>query len=791
MRVPINWLKEYVDIKISARELSDKLTMSGTENEILRGEAGSFEGIVVGEILEITKHPNADKLQVTKTSVGKESLQIVCGAPNIEVGQKVPVALVGTQIGEFEIKEAEIRGVRSHGMLCSEAELGISDDHSGIMVLDPRAKAGDKLANALNVGDTILEAEITPNRGDCLSMLGVAREVSVMTGQKMKIPAVKITESREKASDIVYVEIKDKNLCRRYVARVIKDVKIGPSPKWIQDRLSASGVRPINNVVDVTNYVMLETGQPLHAFDFEKIKSVSNSKFKIQNSKLRKIIIRRAKKGEEIETLDGVARKLDENDLVIADKDKAIAIAGVMGGANSEVTEDTKTIILESANFHPIAIRKTALKLALRSESSARFEKGLPIVLAEQAADRAAALISEISGGNVLAGRVDEGEKKDKEKKVTLRFDRIKSFLGEDISADKAVRILESLGFKTISKSKEKAEFLVPDLRLDVSLEEDLLEEVARIYGYENIPSTLPQGTLPVYEKNEKIEISAKIRNVMTALGVNEVCSYSFTSKEKTNLYRKNIDPIRIANPISQEQEYMRVDLVGSMLDIVAKNKDYKSDRAQGIYEVASVYLKNVEVPKLSGMIYGGDSESVFRYAKGTIETLLYSLNIKNVEYREEKLNEARVVVGQKELGSFVILASEGLKRFKVKSKGVCFFELDLKVLSSLTKLKNFQSIPKFPASERDLTFDIDEGVTVDKIYATIDEIKLGIRKSAEVVDIYRGKGLEDGEKSVSIRFIYQSSDRTLTDKEVDDDQKTIIKKVKGSLGGVLRGEGK
>ena len=608
MRIPLSWLKEYVDVKVSAKELSDKLTMSGTENEILRAEKGSFEGVIVGEIKEIIKHPNADRLQVTKTSIGKETLQIVCGASNIEVGQKVPIALVGTQIGEFEVKEVEIRGVKSHGMLSSEAELGISDEHTGIMILDPRVKTGEDLASALNIGDTTLEAEITPNRGDCLSMIGIAREVAVVTGQKVRFPEVKITEVKEKTSDVVSVDIKDKELCRRYVARVIKDIKIDPSPKWMQDRLAASGVRPINNIVDVTNYVMLEMGQPLHAFDADKVSSG-------------KVIVRKAKKNEKIKTLDGVERKLDMNDLVISDNEKAIALAGVMGGANSEVTEDTKTVILESANFHPVSVRKTALRLALRSESSSRFEKGLPLTLAEEAADRAAFLLAEIAGGKVLAGKVDAGEKKDRQRKVSLRFGEFESFLGKDISMGRAISILESLGFEVINKNKERVELIVPDWRIDVSIEEDLLEEVARIYGYDKVPSTSPEGALPRYERNKNVEISKEIRDIMTALGFLEVYSYSFTSKEKANMYRKSNDLVKIINPLSETQEYMRADLLGSMLDVVVKNKNNINNLK--IYEIASIYQKkgqgSKEEPKINILITGKNEEDVFRNAAGEI----------------------------------------------------------------------------------------------------------------------------------------------------------------------------
>lgn len=781
MRIPTSWLKEYVDIKISADTLSDKLTMSGTENEIL-SSISVDPGVVVGEVLEINPHPNADRLQVTRVNIGQKVITVVVGCPhNLEVGMKVPVVLAGTELPDgTKAERVDLRGVESEGMFRSEMELGVSEHNSGIMILESDAPVGVSLDSVLKKDKDILEAEITPNRGDCLSMIGLARETAVIAGGKLKLPKIELKEAHDKASDLLNVEIKDKDLCRRYIGRVIKNVKIGPSPKWMQDKLNASGVRPINNVVDVTNYVMLEMGQPLHAFDAEQ---VSNGK----------IIVRRAKNSEEIKTLDGVVRKLRSNDLVIADKEKAQAIAGIMGGAESEISEATHTIILESANFNGTAIRKTALSLGLRTEGSARHEKGLPLQLTEEAADRAAALIADLSGGEVLGGRIDVGEKKEKERKISLSAGKIKSFLGEDIPFSKAVSILESLGFKTISKSKEKAEFSVPYWRLDVFIEEDLLEEIARIYGYENIPSTLPEGALPSYERNERVEISKRLRDVFTALGFFEVYSYSFTNKEKAGIIRDGEDLVKIANPLSQEQEYMRVDLLGSMLDVLQKNKDYKPGETKGIYEICNTYTKKSETPKVSGLVFGAEKEIAFKYVKGLLDALGIRLNLGDLSYKNQAGEDKKAIieVQGKEAGYFVILDNEDMKRFKVKSKGACFFELDLLMLSRLGGGRSYKSIPKFPSSERDLTFVVEEIVTVGGIYETIDKVKLPIRVKTEVVDVYRGKGLPEGKKSVSIHFVYQSSERTLTDQEVDDDQTEIIKRIKKGLGGHLRGEGK
>ncbi|EKD65710.1 MAG: hypothetical protein ACD_50C00008G0002, partial [uncultured bacterium] len=410
--------------------------------------------------------------------------------------------------------------------------------------------------------------------------------------------------------------------------------------------------------------------------------------------------------------------------------------------------------------------------------------------LAEEAADRAATLIAEVSGGEVLKERVDAGEKKDKEKKVALGFERLKSFLGENISVDRAISILESLGFKTVAKTKEKAEFIVPYWRLDVSIEEDLLEEVARIYGYGNIPSTLPEGTLPVYEKNERVEISKKIRDILTALGFFEVYSYSFTSKEKAEIFRKNIDLVHIANSLSQEQEYMRTDLLGSMLEIAAKNKGYKSADVLKVYEIASTYSTNSETLKISALVFGRNKEAVLEEEKGSLETLCSQLGIYNISLKIGLNGQVKIFSGQKEIGHSVYLDNEKMVQFKVKWQRACFFEFDIKALEEVSKPKKFKQIPRFPSSERDLTFVVEEKVTVAEIYETIDKIKSGIRAGAEVVNVYRGKGLPEGKKSISVRFIYQAKDRTLTDKEVDDDQTAIIKKIKDALGGTLRSEG-
>ncbi len=775
MRISTNWLKEYIDTKLSVKEVADKLIMSGTEIETI-SKVELDPKVVVGEILKIEKHPNADRLQVAQTSIGKETLQIVCGATNIEVGQKVPVATLGAMIGDFEIKETELRGVKSEGMLCSESELELSDDHTGIMILDARAEVGKPVGDLL-AGDTaVLDAEITPNRGDCLSMIGIARELSAVTGGKLKLPEIKVEETDEKTLDSISIEIKDKDLCERFMARVIKNVKIGPSPKWMQDRLSAVGVRPINNVVDVTNYVMFETGKPLHAFDLDKISGG-------------KLTIRRAKKNEELKTLDGVLRKLGPNNLVVADKDRAISLAGVMGGANSEITDKTKNIVLESANFHPANIRKTAAKMALRSEASNRFEKGVPLQLSSEGLDRAAMILSEIADGDVLAGSVSAGKQKDAVKKVVLEFASIKHKLGVDISLEKAIKFLRNLGFEVSKKDKSSAEFIVPYYRLDVSIEEDLLEEVARMYGYDNIPTTLPEGVLPVYEENKQVALANKIRKIMSGMGFCESYSYSFTSKEKANLYRKK-ELVQVSNPLSQEQEYMRADLAGSLIDASLKNKEYGEVK---LYEIAAVYYKEkakiVEHAKLSGIV-SLKSGDLAGCVIGTIRQLLNELNVGEIKVqdRDAKLPFSQIggiIVNGKEAGIAAFVESG----YTTKERKIAFFEIDMQVLEKAVRQAVFKPIPKFPGSERDLTFIVDKSVQAGNVEKEISNVASKIRANFEVADIYIGRNIPENKKAITVRFYYQLSGRTLTDKEVDEDQKKIINKINNSLGGEVRGE--
>lgn len=970
MRIPIKWLKEYVDFKGSAKELAEVLTMSGTESEILSGVVLD-QKIIVGEILEINPHPNADKLQVPKVKISSQGpqpktdgplvqvassqLDIVCGARNIEVGQKVPVALIGAKLGDFEINEVELRGVKSKGMICSEQELGISDHSEGIMVLNADAPVGKPLSEVLKSEGDILEAEITPNRGDCLSMIGIAKEVAAVKKSKVKMPEIKLKEAKEKTTDYVSVEVEEKDLCPRYTTRIIKIKENGESPKWMKDRLSEYGIRPISALVDITNYVMVEMGQPLHAFDFDKI---SGGKKKILG-------VRLAKSGEEIVTLDNIKRKLTKEDLVITDGKKPIAIAGVMGGKETEVDDNTKIVLLESATFDKTSVRKTAQRLTLRSESSSRFEKGMPMPLNPIALDRATQLIAEICNGEVLEGKIDVLNKWIWINHIGLRITKVEEFLGQKIETKEIIDILRRLGFeaekydiakeakshvgkpyafgakykthgteafdcsylsdylysrigkyigytslgqieigtpvndedlkpgdilfvkgiidKSVTdhyfmpdgnggyikvatknypkgvghngvyvgddkviharhyqydrktnkwvKESDKGEVVeesvdvflknpeylgarryvenlddyiavtVPWWRLDVSVEEDLMEEVARIYGYNNIKNTLPKGEAPVAAKNQSLEDSNDLKKTLKGFGFTEMINYSFIGKDVfAKLGLDLTEAVQVANPIASDMEYMRTSLIPSLLANLENNQNNFSEIK--IFELAKIYLKkNKALPEeklyLSGVLSGGESSGIrykegknYYLAKGALENLLNDYGV--LEFKETKKGtlqpgrSAELSIGKRNIGFLGEARPDILKKMGIK-KSASIFELDLTELFENGKReKSYKSFSRFPGISRDLAFVIDKKIAASDLISEISKVDSKIIQKIEIKDIYEGKELGD-KKSVTVNIYYQAMDRTLSDDEVAKLEEKSIDMVKNRLGGMLR----
>lgn len=808
MKVSLNWLKEYVDFNLFAEELAERFNMTGTAVESIDYLGQELKDVVVGQIKTIRSHPNADNLTLCLVNVGDRDLQIVCGARNMKEGDKVPVALVGAVLPSgFQVKKTKIRGIESEGMMCSEAELGLGEDTSGLMILSQDIKVETNLAEALNLIDVIFELDITPNRPDCLSLIGIAREVAVITGGKLKMPAIEINETSKYAHEAVEVEIVDGELCPRYGARVITDVTIGPSPLWLQRKLLKAGMRPINNVVDVTNYVMLELGQPLHAFDFEKIKG-------------KKVIVRRARKDEVLLTLDNFLRKLDEEMLVIADTKEPIALAGVMGGAYSEVSENTKTILLESANFNPVSIMRTSRKLGLLSESSNRFEKGVDPNGAIRALARAAQLIIETAGGAILKDPVDVYPQPIHPRTIRLRPARANNVLGINISDGEMIQILESIELKVSQSSclptgrdtKTQFDVIVPTFRPDLEREIDLIEEIARLYGFDKIPSTLPasrekRGSLSFEQK-----ISRQIKDFLIAAGLNEVITYNFIDPVVLDKLRLPDDNplrkvIKLKNPLSEEQSIMRTSLIPGLLQVIQHNVN-RGEYNVRIFEIGrTFFLDNHKIlPKetvtISGALtgtwegrqwYKTEEALDFFDVKGLISHLLESLGIKDwlVTQAIHPIFHpgrcAEVIANNQVIGIFGEIHPDIQIAYDLPER-VVVFELEEKKLISLANLiRSFTMLPKYPGITLDLAVVVDKKVSTEEVEKIITQWGTALLKKIELFDLYAGKQVLPGKKSLAYSLTYRADDRTLTSEEVSKIHDRVIKKLKEELKAEIR----
>ncbi|HEY82045.1 MAG TPA: phenylalanine--tRNA ligase subunit beta [Dehalococcoidia bacterium] len=800
MKVPLKWLKEYIDLTLPPAELAEKLTMAGIEAGGIEVIGERWDNVVVGEIVAVKPHPNADRLRLPTVDLGTEQQTVVCGAPNLRVGDKVAFARVGAELidghtGQLtRLKPAKIRGVESSGMVCSEKELGISDNHQEILVLPPDAPVGAPLAEYL--GDVILDLEVTPNRADCLSIIGIAREVAALTGQSLHPPKVSYEESPPPIAEQVAIEIADPDLCPRYCASLITGVKIAESPQWMQRRLLACGMRPINNIVDITNYVMLELGQPLHAFDYEKIMG-------------RKIIVRRAEEGEIIVSLDGVERTLSHDMLVIADEVRAVAIAGVMGGANSEVTEETTSILLEAASFNPASIHHTSRSLSLPSEASMRFERGIRPELTIPALKRATQLMAELAGGKVAQGVADVYPGRRKPKPIRLSAEKTKALLGVEFSLEQIVSTLTSLGFECQPASADEIQVTPPYWRGDIQQAVDLIEEVARIAGYDKIPTTMLSQPLPRQNPAPIIGLRQKIRNSLIGYGFQEVITYSLTSLEMLRKLRPEAQPLeptplRLANPMTADQEYLRPTLRANLLAILEANRRHEEDGIR-LFELGKVYLvREGDLPDepevLCGLLSGtreekswhGDGSLLdFFDAKGVVEGLLAKLGVAaSFEPSDDAsfhpLKQAAIVIGDRRLGVVGELHPKVAAAFDI-SEPAYLFEIRVTDLLPFTlEHKMFQPIPRFPPTVRDIALIVDNGVSHQQV---VDIIKgFSLVKQVTIFDVYSGKQVPEGKKSLAYRITYQSPTHTLTDEEVNKVQEQILRKLSQQLGATLRG---
>jgi len=801
MLVSLKWLKDYIDFDLPAQELADRLTMAGLEVDEIKTITPKFSGIVVAVILSVSPHPKADKLSLCSVTDGARTYPVVCGAKNIKVGDVVPLAKVGAVIpGGYAIKSTVLRGEKSDGMLCSEAELEIGDDASGIMQLPSGITPGIPLETALDLGDTVLDVSITPNRSDCLSMIGMAREVAALTGGKIKMPSIDIKESDEDIGSLASVTIVDTDLCPRYSARMIKKVKIGDSPVWMKARLEAAGMRAINNVVDVTNFVMLEMGQPLHAFDFRFLEEG-------------RIVVRKSKDGEEFVSLDEKSHILPSDTVLICDGKKPVAIGGIMGGLNSEVKEDTQVIFLESAYFNPSAIRRSSRRLAMPTDAAFRFERGIDPEGVIRALNRAAQLIAGLSGGSVCKNYIDEYPQKiPAVQNIPLRLDRIREIVGMAIASEDVMRILKSIDMTVLDQGGGKYLVSPPTFRVDIEREIDLVEEVIRLYGYDRVPVTIPAVSVKEMDIISRLALEERIRQLLTGSGYSEIINYSFTTPASADglLLPPNDERRRfvvIKNPLTEDQSVMRTTMSYGLLETLKKNINNASLNLK-IFEIGRIFLKrgDGDLPEekniLAGLLSGKASEDLwglkvnvdFYDLKGCLENVFYDLKLEQRRYHAE-ISEpflhpgqsCRLYVKDTNIGFMGQVHPEVLEKMDIRHNAY-LFEINLDVLEKqLNPRIHYMEVSKFPAVTRDVAFVIPLSMEADKMLEIVLSQREDLLENVGIFDIYAGKGLEEGTKSLGLRFSYRAPDRTLTDAEINSIHERIVNSTVRVTGAKIR----
>ena len=794
MLVPLKWLRDYVDIDIDTQEFADMMTMTGSKVEKVDFFGKETNGVEVCKILEIEQHPDADRLKVTKVEVANgEILQIVTNATNIKVGDYVPVARIGAVLpGDFKIKKGKLRGVLSEGMFCGAEELTIPsafvEDHKkdGIYILDHQDsfELGMDVRDVLGINDALIEFEITSNRPDCRSIIGIAREAAVTLGKELKYPEIKVQACDEEMSFEIDIQT---DLCKRYCGRVVKDVKVGPSPYWMQRKLIEAGMRPISNIVDITNYVMLELGQPLHAFDLDDIK-------------YNKMTVKMAEEGEKFTTLDGVERTLTSDMLVIGNQDKTLDLAGIMGGENSEIKDTTISIFIEGASFAKENIRATSKKLGLRTEASSRFEKGIDINLAEEAVNRACQLIEELGCGTVLNGMLDYYPQKEEVQKVTVNPVRINKLLGVNVPMDQFINILESLEFKCNLVSSEVLELEVPTFRLDITEDADILEEIARIYGYNNIPSASLEGNATAGVKTDKQKFIDNVKSNSIACGLNEILTYSFVSPrgvDKINLpandEKRNF--VKIMNPLGEETSVMRTTLIPNMLDVISTNISHKVEEVSA-FECGNTFIPQeglpIETKKYCVGMYGKEVD--FFVLKGVIESVLNNVGLKGYEIEPETTNLtfhpgrcAKIVYNNIYIGTFGELHPDVIENYNLGQR-VYVAEINIDtVFENLNLTKSYNPLPKYPSTSRDIALIVKDEVFVKQIEDIIKANGEDLVESYKLFDVYKGAQIEEGHKSIAYSITYRSKDKTLTDEDVAKVHEKILSELSEKLNANLR----
>ena len=814
MKVTLNWLKQYVDFNWSPEELTERLTMLGLEVEGVQKISAAFEGIVVAQVITRDKHPNADKLSVCRVNDGTGERQIVCGAQNFKAGDKVPLILPGASLpmkpGDkepFTIKVGKIRSVESHGMMCSHEELLLDPEaighkkEDGLLLLCEDAKVGQPFAEYLgrSGSDVVYDLEVTPNRPDLNSVIGIAREIAAVTGNALRVPEIKLASSGGKAAELVSVRIEDSENCPRYAARVVKGVKVGPSPAWLRDTLEKVGIRSISNVVDVTNYVMLEIGQPLHAFDYHLIAKGADSK--------PTIVVRRASAGEKFRTLDNQERTLTNETLLITDEQKGIALAGVMGGANTEINNSTVDVLIESAYFKPTNIRRTSKLLGLRSESSYRFERGADVGISDWASQRAAQLILETAGGQLAEGVVDVYPSPAQPKELTLHFAHSKDLLGIGISHADQISFLNKLGMETVSQQPGEATFRMPSWRVDMKREVDLIEEVGRLYGIDKIPSTPPRGALGTNVFDSVYDQIGEARRILAGLGLNEAQGQTLIGKSEVRSQNAE-EIVALANPLSSDMDVLRPSLLPGLIHSLRQNVSRKNYDV-ALFEIGRVFKndngqtkenRNIAIAitgqRALNFWSGDDRDAKFDAydLKGLVEEFIEQFGLRGVAFgkRAEStalfLESAAVTLGGKlplgELGQ--LLPVLGKKYDLRDAVFLAEFNLDLLLLKR-NPAKSFKTLPQFPSSRRDVAMLVPEATTHEAVLQSVKQAKAANLEIVELFDVFRGKGVPEGQKSLAYAFTYRAADKTLTDADVNTAHTKVLETLKTQLKAELR----
>jgi phenylalanyl-tRNA synthetase beta chain len=814
MRISLNWLSEYISVPFTPEELSDRLTMLGLEIEAIERVGAAWDKVIVGEVLEVMPHPNADKLRLTKVSIGNgEPLSIVCGAPNVRQGLRVAVAIIGADLGGgMVIKKAKIRGEVSEGMICSERELGISQNHEGIWELPNDAAIGLSLADALGMRDTIFEVGITPNRADCLSHIGIAREIRAITGERIRFPKPSISEKGGEIAKHVRVSLPQPELCPRYVAKLVRGVTIAPSPNWLKRRLEAVGLRPINNVVDVTNFVLMECGHPLHAFDFDV---VENGFIEVRTA---------GGFADEFVTLDGKKRKMQSNALLITDGKKPLGIAGIMGGENSEIRDTTKDVLIESAYFNPTSIRRSAKQLGLSSDASYRFERGADFNILEYAAERAAKMIVELAGGEIVEGVLDECAILLKNKQLRFRPARANTLLGMSVSTKRMLEIFSLLDIQV--QNSESPEWLLtaPSYRIDLEREEDAIEEIARIVGYDEVPtSTFEHAPLTGIRDPLKLrDFDSLVRTTLLSIGANECVSIPLVSAKNAAQFHDR--PVELINPLNTERDRMRTSVAINLLESARVSERFGAE-GQRIFEIGNVFHYSVKPEQLGyvnqspelGILISGTQEPKTAYnaeaipsdiflMKGIAESLLSRIGIREFEYSAEKsLQEEKpsnfldpsqsitVSSGMRQIGLIGRIAPALVKTYDLRSDVwialfdySALYEIKRKLVENPAPVR---PLPKYPSVERDIAIMLAEAISARQVEETIRaSAKQEILRSIRLFDHFQSKEMKlASERSIAFHLVFRSDDRTLEEHEVDELIILIIKRLEGELHARLR----